>query len=91
MPTRKSSRRQLGSLRGLLADVAENIQRAAYDGTTVVWVDDRADVHAELAAHVANIPDHWVVGTYNAGMPLAELVEDLRSALRERSRNWILD
>jgi hypothetical protein len=81
----------VGQINGDLRDVAKRIFSASFDGTLAVWVDDAGEVLAERVEKLPEVPAAWLVGTFCAGTSVGDIVEDLRAALRERARDWIVD
>lgn len=80
-----------GCLRDPLPALSLRVQRLTGERTGTVWVDDRGDIFFECPGDVAQVPTHWIVGTYTTGMAATDIEDDLRSFLRERSKNWLID
>jgi len=80
-----------GCLRDPLPDLSLRVQHLTGERTGVVWVDDRGDIFFNSPNEVVQVPTHWIVGTYTTGMSASDIEDDLRSFLRERSRNWLID
>jgi len=80
-----------GCLRDPRPDLSLRVQHLTGERTGVVWVDDRGDIFFNSPNEVVQVPTHWIVGTYTTGMSASDIEDDLRSFLRERSRNWLID
>jgi len=78
-----------GSIHDDLADVAGRIFGSTLEGPVLVWVDADAQVHVD--APDAAVSAYSIVGIYTMCVNLADMVDDLAEARRERMRCGMLD
>jgi hypothetical protein len=92
METALAGLASIGRLYDPLPRVAERIRDLLAAGPQTVWADDKGRVFVRPAgsAQPALLPEA-IVGTYAADVSLAIIERDLRCALRERAREWLVD
>jgi hypothetical protein len=61
------------------------------DGDRLVYADDDGTIYAQDPEQAANIPPHWIAGTFRLGQPFDALMEDLAFLRDSRMKDWILD
>jgi hypothetical protein len=81
----------IGSLLEDPRDTARRILQVCIPAPMTIWVDDRSVLHANSPADLRKVSEHAIVGTYQIGIALAEIEEDLHAARRERASSAILD
>jgi hypothetical protein len=86
-----SSPHRFGHIHDDLQAVGSAIYQATFAATTAVWIDDAGAVRGAERAAPEAVPAHWIAGTFAAGTTVAEIVDDLRAVMRERSKDWIID
>lgn len=84
-------RRSMGHLHDNLQTLAASIQARLGDGAHIVWADDTGEVHLAPSHEAPFVPQHWIAGIFELGLPTAHIEDDLRTLLQERSCDWILD
>jgi hypothetical protein len=80
----------VGDLRGDVASLAADVQRALVDDEHLVWADDDHTVFVSRG-DPAVVPEHWIIGTYTMGTPYSSIEQDLAHMRHDRAKNWILD
>jgi hypothetical protein len=85
--------RQVGRLHDSLLHIVERIQAAMGDRARTVSADAKGNLFiSDFNAHADGLDaGRQTIGTYNMATPLTAIERDLRLALRERARAWILD
>jgi len=93
MGTVHSLSRPLGNLHDPLFHIVERIQGTFGDVDKIVSTDWRGNLFiSDIDAQAKGLElAHQIIGTYNIATPLTAIEADLRFALRERARAWILD
>ena len=81
----------LGRLYDPLLQLAERIHQALAVRRRVVWADDRGCVFVYDLHLNQSMPPRSIVGTYDIHTAIVLIEADLRLALRERAKSWIID
>lgn len=81
----------LGRLYDPLLPLSERIHRALTTRRRMVWTDDRGSVFVDDMQRLQSTSLQSIVGTYDMRTPIVVIEADLRLALRERARSWIID
>ena len=81
----------LGHLHDDLNVAASAIFQRSFVDTVAVWVDDANRIYGRSATVDLDVPTHWLVGTFAAGASIQDIISDLRTTLRERAKDWIID
>jgi len=81
----------LGRLYDPLLQLADRVHRALAARRRMVWTDDRGSVFVYDLQLAQTLSPRSIVGMYDIRTPVVTIEADLRLALRERARSWIID
>jgi len=82
----------VGRIHDPILQVVERIQRFLRERSKTLSTDNRGNLFiGAFDAHAIESRAGRAIGTYNDATPLSVIENDLRLALRERARRWIVD
>ena len=81
----------LGRLYEPLLQLAKRVHQTLATRRRMVWTDNRGCVFVYDIHLIQSMSPRSIVGTYDIRTPIIVIEADLRLALRERARSWIID